>query len=738
MEKLWIDATDFDDYGGFILETQFVREMGQPYLLANGTGYPISPSTVKFSVNEGGMYRFYIRTKNWCHEHNPDGLVLEVDGLLSEHTCSEAHARDWYFEIGADFMLNAGEHTLKVHDTKGWFARFACVIITNDYDFTPSKELAVLKKQRASIKGVSLAVTDRGRYDIIVVGGGVGGIVTAITSARHGLKTALINDRPKLGGNAAEEANVTLEGAAHRGYHETGVVLELKNYREKNKISWSAAFEKFAYQEENLDIFANMLLKDAVTENDHITDIFTVNTHDLSEYKFSADMFVDGTGDGWLGYYAGASYRIGREAKFQHNESFAPNIADGNTMSGCATGTATRLTQTICGYLAEETSSKVEFTAPSWAFKLPEGDFLGRTPTRLDMGAWWLEMPNDYDDVFECEFVRDSMFRMAVGYFDWLKNSWSECEKASNYKLKLLGTYNAKRESRRIIGDYIMTENDYVENQSYFDSVCYCGWNIDVHHVGGIFSGQEGKFTANKKIPITPIPFGSLYSKNIDNLMMVGRCISTTHVGLGPVRVQLTAGIMGQAVATAAYLCKKYVTDPRGVRNNYIDELQQLLIKDGLYIPGVYHHDTDDLALNSTVYATSYSFGGAPKNVINGKTCKRDGDDYAWMSDGDLPQSITLEFDYPKKVSQVRVTFDIPFDKYKYGYMEQPSPKELVTDFSLSLLIGDNWIEVQSVENNIQRLAVIDIEPTVAKAIRITVLKTVDTQKAIIPEIRIY
>ena len=739
MEKIFIDAVDFDDYGGFILETQFVREMGQPYLMANGVGEEVKPASVEFSVKESGMYRFFIRTKNWCEEHAPDGLVMEVDAERSPHVSSLMRVKDWYFEIGADFFLTEGNHTLKIYDTTGYFARFACVIITNDYDYTPPKEISRLKRERDEIKGISRQITDKGKYDLIVVGAGVGGVVAAISAARYGLKTALVNDRPKLGGNAAEEANVAPEGAAHRGRHETGVVYEIKNYREDNKVSWSQAFSKFTSEEENLTVFENMLLTDAVKKGNKICEIYTVSTLDLSEYKLSADMYVDATGDGWLGYYAGAAYRIGREAKFQHGESFAPDVADGNTMSGCATAKDPyKALSVFFGFLAEETGNDVDFKAPDWAFKLPEGDALGRTPTRVHRGEWWLEMPNDYDDLFENEFVRDSMFRMALGYFDWLKNSWSGREAARGYALKRLATYNAKRESRRLIGDYIMTENDYVEGKTFFDAVTYCGWNIDVHHVGGILSGNGGKFTANKKIPITPIPFGSLYSKNVSNLFMVGRCISVSHVGLGPVRVQLTAGTMGQAVAAAAFLSRKYSVTPRGIREEYIEELQQMLIKDGMSIPGISHGDKADLARSAKVSATSYIAGGSPENVLNGKMQRSDGKDYAWISEEGLPQSITLAFTKTESVSQVRLTFDVPFEEYKYGYMEQPERLDTVTDLSLSILSDGEWKEIRTVRDNIQRLVVIDFDKVSLNAIKITVLKTIGSKNAKITEIRVY
>ena len=739
MKKIWIDAIDFDHYGGFIPETQFVREMGQAYLMANGTGTPVAPASVSFFVEESGTYRIFIRTKNWCAEHAPDGLVLEVDGNRASHTCARMLVRDWYFEVGGDFSLSVGAHTLKIHDTTGWFGRFACVVITNDYDFVPAKELAILKKQRAQIKGIPSTLTDLGRYDLIVVGGGVGGIVSAITAARYGLKTALINNRPLLGGNAAEEANVSLEGSAHRGYHELGIVFEIKNYRETHRISWSDAFAHFTALEEKLDVFSDMLLTDATTDGDTIKEIFTVHTHTLKEYQLSADLFVDATGDAWLGYYAGAAYRIGREAQFQHGESMAPTVADGHTMSGCATAAdPTEEHETVCGFFAKEAECDTPFSAPPWAFRLPEGDDLGRTPERIDRGMWWLEMPNDYDDLFESEFVRDSMFRMAVGYFDWLKNSWSDRQKASRLVLDFLGTYNAKRETRRLIGDYILTENDYVEGKTHFDTVGYCGWKIDVHHTDGIFSGAKGKYSVNKKIPISPVPFGSLYSKNVRNLLMTGRCISVTHVALGSTRVQMTAGILGQAIATAAYLCKKYQMLPREIRHAHIEELQQLLIKDGLFLPGITHQDPDDLAREAMVSATSCRANGAPQNVTNGKIWKNDGEDYAWISNEPLPQSIQLTFNTKKQIRQIRLTFDFPFDKYKHGCMEQPIPTDLVTDFSLSIQNDGKWTEIGSFTSNVQRLVVVDLEPTVAECVKLTICKTVASPSATVTEIRIY
>jgi len=737
MQTIWIDALEFENYGGFVRETQFVREMGQGYLIADGVGEPVSPARTVFYVSEDGMYRFFIRTKNWCTDYAPDGLQIVVDGIKSEHICGKMHSQGWYFEIAADFELTVGEHRLEILDTDGWFGRFSAIVITNDYNFYPSRDVKKLLEQRASIKGINSDISKE-EFEFIVVGGGVAGLTAAITAARYGVKTALINDRPLLGGNGSDEAHVTLEGSAHKGYHETGVIFEIKNYKENTNLTWSQTFKRFCDREENLTVYDNLLVDGATKENNRITEITATNTINYQKYKFTAKNFVDATGDAWLGYYADAEYKIGREAKFEYGESAAPVSADGNTMSGCATRAVTDNSDTICSYFAEETDAPCDFKAPEWAFKLPEGDALGREPHYIDRGHWWLEMPNDYDDIWESEFVRDSMLRMSVGYFDWLKNSWSQKEKAKNFKLKKLGLYNAKRESRRLIGDYVLTENDYVAGKHFEDAVCYSGWNIDVHHVGGIFSGADGMFTIDKVVPITPIPFRALYSKNVENLMMIGRCISVSHIGLGPIRVQLTGATMGQAVATASYLCKKYNKNPKQIGKECIKELQQLLIKDGLMIPGFSNTDVKDLARKATVMADTYIENGNPENVINGKTRLTDGNDYAWISGEGLPQSITLDFGKKISFSEIRITFDFPFADYRQCFLPSPEPESLVTDFDIEAFINGEWKTISSVRDNFQRLCVLKFNITESSKIKVTVLKTVRSDFAIIPEIRVY
>ena len=167
--------------------------------------------------------------------------------------------------------------------------------------------------------------------------------------------------------------------------------------------------------------------------------------------------------------------------------------------------------------------------------------------------------------------------------------------------------YNAKRENRRFVGDIVLTEQDCVQQRTFPDVVGHAGWTIDVHHPRGIFSGEEGPFHANMHVPLVQIPYRALYSKNIDNLLFAGRCISVSHVALGTVRVQNTIAVAGQAAGTAAALICTHQTTARGIYEQWLDELQQTLLRQDQFIPGLFSHDPEDLARQARVSASSVS-----------------------------------------------------------------------------------------------------------------------------------
>ena len=644
MEKIWIDTIDFENYGEWKAETQFVREMGQPYLIANNVpGVPVADATTNFSTTEEGYYRIFVRTKNWKLPQSPGQFKIIVDDTELHNICGKMPTPSWYWEIAGDVYLKPGNHSLNLCDKTGWLTRCSSIIITNDFDFTPSPEKTMLLKQRAMIKGINTKPKDMGNWDFVVVGAGPGGIPAAVSAARNGLKTALICDRPCIGGNASLEGTIGLDGAGakNHGYHETGIANEIKRIYEHNKITYQEALEQLVAAEPLITVFTNTSCTDAHTEEQTIKYIETTNTMTLEKFIFKSDMYADCSGDGWLGYYAGADYRIGREAKHEYNEDFAPESPDTLTMSGC--NCMTHKGKNIRGFYMENQGEKIEFIAPEWATEIPDGTESERVQKKDFSPEWWLENSNDYDDLWEEEFARDALVCLGIGYFSWLKNKSPQKKEFENYALKGISLHNSKRENRRIIGDYVLNMSDITDGKKFKDVISYHGWGIDVHHPKGIFSGTEGPFYLNMETPILPVPYRCLYSKTINNLFMASRCSSVSHLALGSTRVESTIATFGQAVGIAASLCKKYNTSPRGIYKDYIRELQQNLLKDDQTIFEITNEDKNDMAKNAEITATSedISKNGYAKNIVNGKIRSNENECNAWISKNGLPQSIS-------------------------------------------------------------------------------------------------
>jgi hypothetical protein len=620
MSMVWIDALQFRKYGGWRCETQFVREMGQGYLLAVKTpGEPAENCETEFSVGEKNTYRIWVRVKNWLKDHGPGRFYALVDGERIGNELGNLPSTIWTWQIAGDIDLDSGTHTLAMNDSTGYFPRFAAVLITDDMDYTPSPEWDRIRKIRAGLLGQPQETVREDPFDVVVAGAGPGGIPAAVASARQGCRVALVHSRPVLGGNASNEATVGFDGAYihHPGMRESGIAEEIRRIRDSRQCTWQEALETLCAETPNLTVFLNQCVIDAETDGPRIKAAVAQNTLTGLRTVFPAKVFIDATGDGWLGYYAGAAYRVGREARWQHGEEKAPRNADGRTMSGCLMGSDNSHHQ-ILSYFAEDTGKPAPFCAPDWAQVLPEKLF--RSPGRIESGEWWIETPTNYDDLFEAEMVRDYQMIISLGYFHWLKNHYEKRDLARNYRIAGFPKDNAKRESRRLIGDYILKQDDCTSGRDFEDAVAYAGWTIDVHNQDGIFSGQSGPYDFDIRVPINQVPFRCLYSKNIENLLMAGRCISVTHIALGTVRVQNSLATIGQAAGTAAALCAKLGMTPRDLGKREIGRLQQTLLRNDAYIPGVFNEDPDDLARKAALDAASWSRTEAyePKRGIPG------------------------------------------------------------------------------------------------------------------------
>ena len=463
-------------------------------------------------------------------------------------------------------------------------------------------------------------------FDLVVVGGGLSGLCAAIAAARRGCKTALVQDRPVFGGNGSSEIRVVPYGCAHSHLWtaETGIVLEMQledrvgNHEEffdhgmLNSL-WDMTMREAARRETNLTHFLNTSVRIVDFEGEssrRITALHASQMGSEKEFIFRARQFVDATGDGTIGFLAGADFRYGREARHEHNEPLAPVVGDDVTMGSTIT------------MRARDMSRPVPFSPPSWIeeYKTLEEIGFNRKLYHLKKptygGYWWLEVCNPWHQIEDNAAIRDELHRHVLGVWNYIKNHSPDKEQAANYALEWIGQIPGKRESRRLMGDVVLTEHDVQQDQNWPDGVAYAGWWIDLHISGGILNktepGERENVDDNYKhyIRVAPfsIPLRAMYSRNVENLWMAGRCYSVSHVALGPVRVQLSLAMQGQAVGTAAAHALKHNISPRQTadpKGDHIQTVRQQLLRDDAHLLGLKNTDANDHALQARASATS-------------------------------------------------------------------------------------------------------------------------------------
>lgn len=600
---LWVEAEDFTDYGDWKLDTQFVHKMGSAYLLACGLGSPIGNASTTVQLPQAGTYRVWVRTKNWLKEFSPGTFTVAVNGRKSKQVLGAAPREVWTWESAGEFELSTGSVKLALVDLSGAFARCDALLLTRDLGYAPPEALEAFRRERARLTGMPEKIEDAGEFDVIVVGAGTAGCGAAVAAARNGAKTALVQDRPVLGGNASSELGVPTCGASvsHPNARESGLNEEANLIRVKNgHHKMSEAYLAQMVGEKNLTVFNNRRVMAAEMKDvSTIAAVQAVDTLTHAASRYRGKIFIDCTGDGWVGYYAGAAYRFGRESRDEFGESAAPEKADAITMSGCIMGNL------ALAYRAENTGKEVAYTPPAWAVKLLPPEEFHRDPRGFAGGQWWLEHPGDVDDLEDPERARDELIRITFAYWGWIKNGWEKNALARQYALAYVPYMDARRETRRLVGDYILKQQDAEQGVMFPDRISYGGWSLDVHNPKGIHSGKEGPYYYDGHVPIYSIPFRTLYSTNIVNLLFAGRHMSVTHIALGTVRVEATLSTAGQAAGTAAALCLRRGVTPRELGRRHIGELQQQLLKDDQYIPELKNEDPADFARSAKVAASS-------------------------------------------------------------------------------------------------------------------------------------
>ncbi len=694
-ETLFLEAEGFDTKGGWVVDQQYMDQMGSPVLLAHGLGRPVADASTKITFPKSGEYRVFVRTRNWVARWAPEQTPGKFELLIGGKKLPQAFGTEndnWFWQSGG--TVSVGSNDLKseitIRDTTGFDGRCDAIILTADPDFTPPedpKELDALRRRFLGLQEDPLAapVAPEGPFDMVVCGGGIAGICSAVSAARLGLNVALIQDRPVLGGNNSSEVRVHLMGRTHFPPYpnlgnlvyqldplQTGNAQPGDFYKDEKKRAVVEA-------EKNITLYLSTHVF-AVDMGEYpeggagktIRALIGKNIETNEELRFEGTLFADCTGDGTIGFLAGAEWRVGREARSQTGESLAPETSDQLVM-GASTQWYTEAVKDERG-----NPQATEFPPLPWAVHFNE-----KSAQPALEGEWDWETGLNLDQVADAERIRDHALRAVYGHWAYMKNAspsdWRK--KAEDRRLAWVAFIAGKRESRRIMGDVILQEQDITQRKKFDDACVVTTWTIDLHyptdHQTEHFKDEEFRTVAkHKQIVPYAIPYRCFYSKDIANLFMAGRCISVTHVALGTVRVQRTGGMMGEVVGMAASLCKKHGTNPRGVYHDHLSELKELMTNGIAPHPESYYPSARPIGLPASYVAPKW-LDEAGKNLArdagiavssthqqasyeaaNINDGKHDiaSNEHRWVSDkSEGPHTVDLTFKTPVNVNAIRI-----------------------------------------------------------------------------------
>lgn len=561
-----IEAESFLDPGGWKVDPQFVEQMGSPYLIAHGMGTPVANASTEVLLKEKGSYHIWARTKNWVpgNWEAPGRFQLIVDGQKMEQELGLGPEWDW--EYVGEVKLEGESFKIGLLDLTGFNGRVDAIYF-NQLKKAPPSDLESLNAWRPEKLGEAPAPPSTKNFDLVITGGGIAGCAAAIAAAEQGMEVALIHDRGLLGGNASSEIRVHTLGIYGK-FERILRMIDTEHYpngseeAKKDQIKRDENVKSF----KNIHLFLHHRAYAAYAEENIIQYVDARQTSSGERVRFTAPLFIDATGDGWIGYWSGADYSYGREGVEQYGEAWdkwgelwSPEEPD-NAVMGSSILWITDLTKEAHNFpelpWAKEVAQDHEATAGEW---------------------YWEFSRNDLHQIEDGEEIRDHMLRAIYGSFS---NAKQKPENA-NYKLKWVSYLLGKRESRRLMGDHIFTFKDVTEEVKFPDSVVVETREVDIHFQQNLQDENKPDFLSTAlfyKTDAYYIPYRSLYSRNIGNLFMAGRCFSCSHVGLGGPRVMRTTGQMGAAVGFAASLCKKYDVKPRQIYEDYLDEYMQLII----------------------------------------------------------------------------------------------------------------------------------------------------------------
>ena len=593
--NILVEAEDFDDVGGWIVDSQFEVQMGSPYLLAHGYGRPVADASTAVALAESETYEVWVRTKDWAPSGHPGRFTLAIDGLTLDLELG-ASGRDWAWERAGVVELAAGNVSLVLHDLTGFDGRCDAIFLSADGTVPPNEVDGDGLKWRRELRGLPAEPVEAGTFDVVVVGGGVSGCAAALTSARLGHRVALIQDRPLLGGNTSREIGIPPRGV------NGSLLLELTARHADGNI---VAFD-LLQAEPTAEVFLEHRLIAVENDGDRIVSIDVRAARGGRELRLRAPFFIDCTGTAMIGHLAGADTMSGRESRREYGETYAPEVGDdmhhGNTLFfrtqmakhpvpfpdvpwavEVAKDYANLSGQLQRPGLENGPGPSVEPNPESKVFEFNEGeasaDDENVSPLMKSFPAthFW-EYGQWLDPYAEAEHIRDHLLMALYGTFSNVKRM--DPETYANLEFDWVAFVAAQGEFDRYQGDYVLTEADITEHREFPDAIVRNGGCFCLHHA---YRPGDGKYDFRLKDwtydfrdqkPFV-IPFRCLYSRNISNLMMAGKHISVTHVAGSVTKYMGNGAQHGIAVAVAVDLCLKHDTTPRGLYEGHLEDLQQ-------------------------------------------------------------------------------------------------------------------------------------------------------------------
>ena len=588
--EVWIEAESFDTLGGWVIDQQSMDQMGSAYIMAHGLGVPVADAETVCSIPETGDWTVWIRTRDWTapwKRGKPGGTFkVSINNKAMPETLG-TNGRDWAWQKAGTIALEKGNATVTLYDLTGFNGRCDAIYLTLDPSIQPENDKQKLAAFRRQITKI-VCKDDPFVYDLAVAGGGVSGICTAIAAARTGSKVVLIQDRPVLGGNNSSEIRVPMGGDIHMPpYPQLGnVVQEISPITGRPGVLPAEFYEDT--RKENVfrtcprnhcRLVLNTRVIGVEKDKDdpqRITAYVARNVHTGTETRFRARLFADCTGDAVIARMMGAEVMYGREPRSKYNESLAPLKGDKEVMGMSVVWRSTK---------ADEPTS---FPDIDWGIEFNEDNVY-----YVRSGDWEWETGQYRNQAAETECIRDYGMMTIFANWSYLKNHSQRKAEWAQDSLTWISPLGGKRESYRVVGDHVLTQNDIENDVIYPDATASTTWSLDLHfpdpeHMKKFEEPFRSCAYHRHLIKPYPVPYRCLYAKDVKNLFLAGRHISASHVAFSSVRVMRTLGLLGEVAGLAATICAKEGVYPRDVYESRLDELKEMM-KKGVPAAATYH-----------------------------------------------------------------------------------------------------------------------------------------------------